>query len=98
MARSVIKYKNPFGNKGTQTLGGDVINRTRDIPFGISFFPTSNNPTNKAPGNDWGSYIIFKFNDEKAILISVDSKLAVANINNLSTATSITWKVIDYTS
>lgn len=94
MAESKIKADRPWVND-YHTLSNDVLTYVRNLPLGFSYFPVSNKPTNRPSNNEWDSYLIYKWDDNKCTIISVSGfGLAIAVIRNLSTATDISWKVL----
>jgi len=76
------------------TLNGNVISVANSLGNGITFYSTSNSPTNQPQGHEWGSYIIFK-HDSLCDIIYIDTTIiAVAYRIDPSTEQSITWKTI----
>lgn len=79
----------------TGTLGGDVIDKANTAHKGITFYHTSNLPTNSPPNIDYGAYLFIKGDSRYVSIFCWDnSRFACCYAFNPSTATSIPWNVV----
>jgi len=75
------------------TLGIDVIQQAKNIPDGhVYFYMSSNSPTNRPSGCDWGGYMFFRSGNGVKILYLDGNHIASGSLN-VETSTSITWHI-----
>lgn len=83
-----------LSNKPTifrNTLGLDVLSVMKDLPDNcICFYAYSNQPTNRPPYSDWGSYYIYKTDGRAKAYYHDSDRLAISNIVS-SSSTTISW-------
>jgi len=73
------------------TLGLDVLSVMKDLPDNcICFYAYSNQPPNRPPNSDWGSYYIYKTDGRAKAYYHDSDRLAISSIVT-SSSTTISW-------
>ena len=76
------------------TLNGNVLTIANALSNNeISYYTSSNNPTNCPTDCKWGSYVFFRAND-KCSIFYMDKSHFACTYGIVSTDTTITWHII----